>query len=73
MTFSISQAQASALRQHRIESARRLPKNIVRHRPLPVKPQHFEAGGHSVARIRMIVSPWFRDENGFLTRTVTGA
>lgn len=70
MTFNVAQANENAQKWRQRMKRRGLD---VRYQPLPVRDQHREYTGNSVARIKMIVSPWLRDENGIPTRTVMGA
>jgi hypothetical protein len=70
MTFNIAMANESA-RKVLARQQRRLRWPSRRYAVMPITPEHREYNGNSVARIRTVISPWFRDENGIPTRTVT--
>jgi hypothetical protein len=72
MTFNVSQANESARRFHRRRSADAAAK---RKATMIARYGCMSNGAAAIydKQIEMVVSPWFRDEQGFLTRTVRAA
>jgi hypothetical protein len=69
MTFSVSQANESALKMRKRLDKQRIA--AVKRRATMMDLEQRYGGTAHTDRIRMVVSPWFRDENGIPTRTVT--
>jgi hypothetical protein len=67
MTFNVAQAKKSAA-NYRAQMKARTEKRLA---TMARNSMERLSASNSMPAIRMVVSEWHRDENGFLTRTVT--